>query len=159
MGKNLIYKIPGASWTLSFSQEALNIFTAHVQSGWKSKESVGQLYTRDLTGNVIEIEVATVLKPTWATFSRVKISEKKAILERRTMFEKGFHCIGVWHTHLEKIPQPSDEDLRFAKDHAKAAQPHLTGIIFVIIGTTSFPDGLAIWVHDGENLHELQNCL
>ena len=149
--QKLTYIIPGASWTLEISHQTLETFRAHVQTGRNSKESVGQLYARDLTKNRIEIEFATVLRPTWATFSKVKIDKNNASAERDAMFKKGFHCIGTWHTHPEKIPKPSGEDLAFGKDHTIAAKSQLTGVVFIIVGTHPFPQGLTIWAHDGNS--------
>lgn len=68
------------------------------------------------------------------------------------MFEKGFHCIGLWHTHPEPEPQPSSEDRALAREHALAAKPQLSGLVFAIVGTLPMPSGLRVWVDDGGEL-------
>lgn len=146
------YQIPEAKWTLEFSAQALDVFRGHVQAGRSSKESVGQLYVRELTVSRLVVELATSLAPKWATFSRVRFDTRRATAERDAQFAEGLHCVGLWHTHPEPRPCPSPEDLRLAKDHAEAAKPQLAGIIFVIVGTLPFPDGLLVSVHDGECL-------
>lgn len=75
--------------------------------------------------------------------------------ERKKMFSKGLHCIGLWHSHPEPVPFTSQEDLELAADYAIAARKQLSGIIFTIIGTAPFPSGPATWVHDGASLHEV----
>lgn len=74
--------------------------------------------------------------------------------ERKKMFSKGLHCIGLWQSHPEPVPFTSQEDLELAADYAIAARKQLSGIIFTIIGTAPFPSGLAIWVH-GASLYEV----
>lgn len=146
------YQIPGAKWRMYFTSETLAVLTKTVQRGTRSKEQVGQLFTRDLTGDLVEIVHATKLSPKWASFARVKFEPKTAIAERTKLFDQGLHCIGLWHTHPEPRPVPSGEDRVLAKEHALAAIPQLSGLVFVIVGTSSFPTGLQVWVHDGKEL-------
>jgi proteasome lid subunit RPN8/RPN11 len=150
----LRYQIPNASWELEIHPDAQDVLEKHVQRHEWSKESVGQLFTRDLTTSTVRIELATVLPPTRAAFARVQFDPRKAAVERAVMFVQGLHCVGLWHSHPEPRPHPSGEDLGLAKDHAQAAKPNLTGLVFAIVGTLPFPAGLAVWVHDGEKLWE-----
>lgn len=148
----LTYKLPGALWCLQFSAVALRTLRAHVQRKAGSRESVGQLYSRDLTPDCIVIEEATVLTPTWAAWARVRFDPRLAAAERVSKFENGLHCIGLWHSHPEPLPSPSDEDKAFAREHALAASGQLAGLIFAIVGSRLMPDGLRVWIDDGEFL-------
>jgi hypothetical protein len=150
----LRYQIAHATWSLDFTPETQVMFAQHVQHRRWSKESVGQLFTRDLTQDVITVELATLLKPKWSSFARVSFDPVTAAAERARLFKEGLHCIGWWHTHPEPKPHPSQEDLALVKDHALAAQPTLTGLAFAIVGTLPMPDGLGMWVHDGTELRE-----
>jgi proteasome lid subunit RPN8/RPN11 len=148
----LTYKLPGALWCVQFSAVALRTLRAHVQRKPGSRESVGQLYSRDLTTDCIVIEEATVLTPTWAAWARVQFDPRRAAAERVTKFENALHCVGIWHSHPERVPSPSDEDKALARDHAVAASGQLTGLVFAIIGSRSEPDSLKVWIDDGEVL-------
>ena len=148
----LWYQIPGAKWRMHFTPDALAVLTKWVQRGAGSTERAGQLFTRDLTGNVVEIVHATKLTPKWASFARVKFDPKAAMTERIKLMTRGLHCVGLWHTHPEPKPVPSSEDRALAKEHAQAAIPQLSGLVFAIVGTASFPTGLQVWVHNGEQL-------
>jgi proteasome lid subunit RPN8/RPN11 len=149
----LTYQLPGALWCLRFSATALRTLRAHVQRKSGSCESVGQLYSPDLTPNCIVIEEATVLTPTWSAEARVQFDPRRAAAERDKKFESGLHCVGLWHTHPEALPIPSPDDKVLAREHALAAKGQLTGLVFAIVGTQPIPAGLRVWVDDGEALH------
>src|ERR1700679_1826060 len=100
----LNYRLPGASWSLQFSEAALYTLLEHVQRSRSSKESVGQLFARDLSVNPIVVEVATVLTPTRAAWARVTFDTNRAMVERDALFRRGLHCVGLWHTHPETSP-------------------------------------------------------
>lgn len=146
------YQLRGALWCLQFSVAALQTMSAHIQRGPRSRESVGQLYSRDLTSDRIVIEEATVLTPAWAAWARVKFNPHHAAAERAKQFESGLHCVGLWHTHPEALPTPSSDDKLLAREHALSAKGQLTGLVFAILGTQPIPAGLRVWVDDGEAL-------
>ncbi|MBK4734688.1 Mov34/MPN/PAD-1 family protein [Noviherbaspirillum pedocola] len=150
MGKCLLeYRIPDAAWSLEFCADAIAVLQQHVQKGPLSRESVGQLYTRDLTKPTIRVEVATVLPPARNSYAHVRFDPKKLAAERAALFKQGLHCLGFWHSHPESAPRPSKEDDELAADHARAARGILSGLVFAIVGNAPFPSGLAVWVHDG----------
>lgn len=148
----LRFRIDGATWELAFSDEALTVLGKHIQRGRGSKEAVGQLYSRDLTATILVVDAVTLLKPTYAAFARVQFDRRKMEAERHEQFQKGLHCLGIWHSHPEAVPHPSGEDRRLARDHALAAKPGREGLVFVILGNRPFPQALAVWVDDGEKL-------
>lgn len=148
----LSLRLPQANWSLEFSSGTLQTFDKHVQRRAWSKETVGQLFTRSLVSDCIVIEMATVLKPTWAAWARVQFDTNRVMAEREAMFEQGLHCVGLWHTHPEPVPHPSREDRQLAREHALAAQPQLAGLVFAIVGTKMLPQGLRVWVDNGAEL-------
>ncbi len=143
-------RVAGATWVLTFTGEVLQLIGAHTQRTRFSKESVGQLYCRDLTTTNIVVGHATALPRTRAFFSGVHFNPVVAMEERASLFQSGWHCIGLWHSHPESNPRPSATDTALAEDHAKAAATHLNGLVFAILGTQSLPGGLSVWLHDGD---------
>ncbi len=152
---HLSFRLPDAAWTLEFSAEVLRRFGESAQRHSWSKESVGQLFTRDLASTRVLVEASTLLMPTLATRARVRFETAAATIERQAMFERGLHCVGLWHTHSQPAPEPSPDDRALARDHARAAMPQVSGVVFVIVGTLPMPAGLRVWVDNG---HELRRA-
>lgn len=147
--QSLRFRLPGAAWSLEIPSDSLAVLKSHVQRGWLRREVVGQLYARDLTAEVVVVEVVTKLPAQWSAFTGVGFDLADAVAERECLFERGLHCIGFWHTHPERIPHPSETDLQMAADHANASKSQFTGLVFLIVGKAPFPQGLGVWLHDG----------
>lgn len=152
MNELIKFQLEGANWNLAFSPEATSVLYANTQTDTTSCESVGQLYTSDLTSSCVLVEHATLLKPRRASRGRVQFDPKSAFAERIALFKQGLHCVGIWHTHPEPNPTPSGEDKALARDYANAAMPALTGIVFVIVGTLPPPNAFRVWVDTGQEL-------
>ncbi len=150
MNGDLNFRLPGANWRLAFTQDVLVKLSAKAQTTSIQKESVGQLYARDLTKDLIVINHATVLPTHTSSRAAVAFDIKAAQNEREQLFITGFHCVGLWHTHPEPCPHPSQKDLMLAGNFALAASQNVNGIVFVIVGTGKFPSGLTVGLHDGE---------
>jgi proteasome lid subunit RPN8/RPN11 len=150
---DLVFALPDAKWSYVFSADAVAVMQGQAQRRWFRRESVGQLFADDLTTNIVNVVVATVLTPSRASRVGVTFNPDAAFRERETMLNSGLHCIGVWHTHPEVVPTPSGTDESLAKDHALAALSVLNGLTFVIVGTEAFPRGWYVGVHDGKEFH------
>ena len=149
MAGNATYRLPQAAWQLSFTPEALTFLRKHAQVGRFSRESVGQLYSKDLAAKTVVVSMATCLTPTLARWARVKFEVAQAMRERERLFDEGWHCLGFWHTHPEPTPFPSSEDREMARDHARAALSVTNGMIFAIVGTLPLSTGLRVWCDNG----------
>lgn len=148
-----VFALPGASWSLRFSEAAMQTMRRRAQKRWYHRETVGQLFTRDLTAGEISVELATTLKPVWAAWSGVRFDQKEALSQREQLLLTGLHCIGLWHTHPELECSPSPTDTLLAADHANAARTNLNGLVFVIVSNQPGTRGWFVSVHDGCRFH------
>lgn len=48
--RGLTFRLPNSKWQLEISEDALSVLNRNVQHGLTSRESVGQLFVRDLGG-------------------------------------------------------------------------------------------------------------
>jgi proteasome lid subunit RPN8/RPN11 len=142
------FALPGAQWALSFNADVVRQLDRHAQRQWYQRESVGQLFTSDLTEPIIRIDLATSLKARRSSTSSVTFDTEEAMKQRADQFAAGRYCVGMWHTHPEPLPAPSRIDAQLATDHARAAQPVLNGLVFVIVGNRQFPASWNVSIHD-----------
>ena len=59
--QSLRFRLPGAAWSLEIPTDGLAVLKSHVQRGWLKREVVGQLFARDLTAEIVVVEVVTRL--------------------------------------------------------------------------------------------------
>ncbi len=152
------FALPGAEWRLQFDEATVSMLQGKKQRWSRSKESVGQLFTNDLTASTIVISRSTLLKARHASWSSVTFNPIEAMRQRQDLLQQGLYCIGLWHTHPEATPTPSGTDERLAADHARAAISVLNGFAFVIVGNRPFPDGWYVGFHDTARFHKA-DCL
>ena len=69
--QSLRFRLPGAAWSLEIPTDGLAVLKSHVQRGWLKREVVGQLFARDLTAEVVVVEVVTKLPAQWSAFTGV----------------------------------------------------------------------------------------
>lgn len=149
-----MFRLANAEWALQFGDASLAFLEQRAQRHWYQRESVGQLFTRDLTNPVVILDKATQLKPRRSSWNSVTFDSDEAMQQRETLLRQGYYCVGLWHTHPEAKPLPSGADMRLAADHANAARIVLNGLVFVIVGNQSFPTGWFIGVHDGATIFQ-----
>lgn len=152
------FSLPNAAWAMRFEDSTVSMLQSRSQRGYRSKESVGQLFTPDLTAPTIVIAAATALKARRASWSSVTFDPDEAMHQREELLLRGLHCIGLWHTHPEPMPEPSRVDERLAADHAQAAVSTLNGLAFVIVGNQAFPTGWYVGFHDGARFYRTLGC-
>lgn len=149
---SLVYRIPEAIWSLELPSDVVSKLTKYAQRRWWSRESVGQLYSSNLSSAVVRTDKVTKLKSVFSSHTRVLLDLPAVEREREEYFRAGYHCLGFWHTHPEPIPDLSPEDRVMAADHALAGRAQYTGLVFIIVGTAAPPEGIGVWVHDGARL-------
>jgi proteasome lid subunit RPN8/RPN11 len=152
------FVLPGASWRIRFSAEATSVMKSHRQARWDQCETVGQLFSPNLTDSTIHISLASILSRVRASRTSVTFDPEEAAQQRDSMLAKRLYCIGLWHTHPESNPTPSGTDEQLAGDHAKAASPLLNGLCFVIVGTGASQGTWYVGFHDGEVFHRAQRA-
>lgn len=147
------FLLSGATWSLRFSDEALRAMRSGAQRRWFHRETVGQLFTSDLTTEEVVVDAATKLRPVWAARSGVRFNGQEALAQREELLASGLHCVGLWHTHPEPECLPSPTDTLLAADHAGAARANLNGLVFVIVSNQPAPRGWFVAIHDGRRFH------
>jgi integrative and conjugative element protein (TIGR02256 family) len=132
-----------------FDDKVLAHLHNHRQTRFWHREAGGLLFAR-IDGRTITVEEATGPRRSDRrsrfSYSGDRIAEQ---LEIESMFERGLHYVGDWHTHPEGRPTPSARDDETMGTRVHESQHTLQGFLFVIMGFAPLPEGLAVVVHDG----------
>ncbi len=141
----------GKTITIRFEDSVISCFDRHRQIRSSDSEAGGQLFARYSDGEVLVCK-ATGPKENDKRgrffFLPNRKSERAEIIKSH---EDGLHFIGDWHTHPESIPRPSGEDLSSISDCYRQSAHSLKYFVMVIVGTASFPQGISVSVHNGED--------
>ena len=124
-----------------FSPECLAFLETRRQLSCISRENGGQLFAR-FTRDQVRIEVATVTKGrsrrTRLGFWPDREAERADILQ---LFKQGLHYVGDWHTHPERIPEPSMTDEAKMLEIFQQSAHELEAMLMVIVGQAAFAEG------------------
>lgn len=143
---------------ITFTDECLGVFSSQRQIGWRAKEIGGQLFAR-FTPESVDVTVATITKGksrrTRFGFFPDRDAERADVV---SLFKKGWHYLGDWHTHPQVLPTPSSTDERELIDIFVKSQHELPFMLLVVVGTTPPPAGLYVGAVTNSSVRQL-NCL
>ncbi|AMX97866.1 hypothetical protein A4R28_32260 (plasmid) [Mesorhizobium ciceri] len=133
--------------TVRFSPDVLRVFDGYRQTGWFSREAGGQLFA-DIEGDVWRVLAATGPRPADRRgrfhFWPDRKAEQKEIDQH---FATGLEYVGDWHTHPEKAPTPSHDDIASIESVVRNSTFYTSGLLLCIVGLAPFPDGLHVSFH------------
>lgn len=133
--------------TVRLSPDVLRVFDTHRQTGWFSKEVGGQLFA-DIKGDVWYVVAATGPRKTDRRGRFHFWPDRKA--EQREIdqyYATGLDYVGDWHTHPEKVPTPSQNDIISIENVVRESTLYTSGLLLCIVGLEPFPAGLHMSFH------------
>lgn len=133
--------------TVRFAPQVLKVFNAHRQRGWFRKEAGGQLFA-DIDGEIWSVVAATGPRSTDRRGRFHFWPDRRAEqIEINQHFEAGLQYVGDWHTHPEKVPSPSRDDLFSIENVVRESTFYTPGLLLCIVGLGPFPAGLYASFH------------
>ncbi len=149
--RSLHFRIGDSEQRLVLTPRVLNHIARYQQCEPSSPEAGGQLFAR-FKKNQIHVELATGPRAADRR-SRYGYAPNRAAeqLEINALHKRGLHFLGDWHTHPERLPHPSQSDVRSIREAFRQSKHHLNGFILLIAGTEPFPPGLflSLYYSDG----------
>ncbi len=147
--KNLIkFNLPDGH-SADFSAAVMEIIFGQVQLEYNHVESGGYLtgYVSKETGNVTIDGISTPYNLDQRSLTHIYLRDPghKNFLKTQRIHES--YYLGLWHTHLEKCPEPSTCDKKDWKLTVKTDKSTCRYFFFVIAGTKE----MRVWV--GEKYH------
>lgn len=153
---SLRFRRAGYPIALEFSAEVLEHFDRHRQVKWMSCEAGGQLFSTLAEPGIVRVTDATGPRPTDRRspygYKPDRHAEREEIIER---YGHGLHFIGDWHTHRQRLPEPSGRDKRSMRDMVRRSSVEPPGCFLIIVGQMKFPDGLHVSLYPNDDATEL----
>lgn len=141
------FLLPDNRGVVILTEEVLSHMYSFSQTSLWSKEAGGQLFSATPERSTIRISVATgPYKQDKRSRFGFNPDTNKATQDRFIQFEKGLHSVGLWHTHPEKKPHPSNSDRQTTQKYLEAFQGDMQGFLSIIIGNKGNPPDLVVWI-------------
>jgi len=144
----LRFRLPDGMGSLAFFPQVVAHFADHKQRKLFSREAGGQLFASFDDPTVMAVVDITGPRQTdrrsMYNYEPDRIAEKAEIRER---FALGLHFVGDWHTHRQRIPEPSGTDEHSIRELVRFSSHDLTGFVLVVVGQAAFPGGLHVSFH------------
>lgn len=129
-----------------FTEQALEHMYAHAQRWPWQREAGGEIFST--VPGASGLIIASAAGPN-ASDRRSRTSwnpdTAAADLGRHNEFAQGRHAVGLWHTHPEMSPTPSDLDRETTSEYLKSFQGQRSRYLMVIIGNRGKTPSMAVW--------------
>lgn len=141
------FQLPHGRGVVVLSEIVLTHMYKYAQTAIWNREAGGQLFSSTPEQAVVTISMATGPhhqdKRTRCSFHP---DICKATEDRHEQFAKGLHAVGLWHTHPESWPEPSDCDRTTTQEYLTAFHGEMEGFLQVIVGNKGSPFNLTVWM-------------
>jgi integrative and conjugative element protein (TIGR02256 family) len=149
------YPLGESGQILVFSDVVIEHFKSHRQIRAWDREAGGQLFARIDGARIIVVEATGPRRGDHRTRTLYVPDRKAERFEIEDRFRLGLHFVGDWHTHPEKIPHPSDRDMKSIGESVLKSSHNLNGFVLAVVGTSNVPDCLSVLLHDGTQARTL----
>ncbi|SHE78086.1 integrative and conjugative element protein, VC0181 family [Flavobacterium fontis] len=132
-------------YNIFFSKKVLNDIKIYKQDTKEKNESGGILLGQVLNQNIYVLKYSDPCKSDKSTrysFERDKKNAQKIINHEFAESSGKTIYLGEWHTHPEKLPTPSNQDLKMIKEQYKKNKLNEKFLILFILGTQDFYIGI-----------------
>lgn len=134
---------------------ALTTMMSYRQTGFFSKEAGGQMFA-SLCPNLWRIESATGPRASDRRGRSFYWPDRAAEQEEiNRHYAEGLEFVGDWHTHPERVPRPSGNDLRSVDNVVRESVHRLPGILMCIVGISERAEGLWLSLHRTNGSHSM----
>jgi len=136
---------------------AISTMIRHRQKSFEDREAGGQLFARFEGSNTV-IVAATEPKPLDIR-SRYGFVPSQWLqrLEIKDQHKEGKHFVGDWHTHPQRVPVPSDADIKSMVDCFRKSHHELKAFLMVIVGSAEPPEGFFVCLVDRHGISRLKH--
>ncbi|MDD5267593.1 MAG: Mov34/MPN/PAD-1 family protein [Methylococcales bacterium] len=141
------FLLPDNRGHVLFVDNVLQHMYQHAQTRFWQREAGGQLFSTAPHESSVVVSVAS------GPHSRDAQSRHHfapdlplATRDREIQFNLGKHAVGLWHTHPEAKPAPSNQDYNTTQEYLEAFHGMMDGFLLVILGNSGNPLNMVVWI-------------
>ncbi|WP_170291467.1 Mov34/MPN/PAD-1 family protein [Dechloromonas hortensis] len=139
--------LPDSRGEILLEATVLEHIYRYAQCGPWQREAGGQLFSPTPEQATVRISLGTgPYKEDRSTRCGFVPNLRTATQDRHTQFALGRHAVGLWHTHPEACPMPSEQDRETAQAYLKAFDGAMEGFILLILGNRGNPLNMTLWM-------------
>lgn len=128
----------------AISKSVIALLSKHRQWGFWSRERGGLLFAREIGTNAIEVcSASSPHRDDRATYASLILDPKRCADEICNANEAGLWFVGYWHTHPEKAPQLSNDDIRAFEQNLRSPAIGLSAMLAIVVGSSGHPSDFA----------------
>lgn len=142
-----MFLLPENRGHVLFFNDVLQYMYRHTQTNIWHREAGGQLFSPAPEASTVNVSIVT------GPHKRDRRSRYlfapdllSATHDRKSQFDLGRHAVGLWHTHPEANPMPSNQDYITTREYLEAFHGSMDGFLLVIIGNRGNPLNMAVWM-------------
>jgi len=141
------FVLPDNRGIVIFEDVVLLQMYRHAQTQLWDREAGGQLFSPEPHVSEVVVSVATgPHRKDKRTRYQFVPDLPSATRDRETQFAMGRHAVGLWHTHPEDNPVPSDLDCTTTRQYLDAFNGEMYGFLLVILGRSGNPFNMSVWI-------------
>ncbi|WP_082884156.1 Mov34/MPN/PAD-1 family protein [Achromobacter ruhlandii] len=142
-----VYFYPDMKRYVLFTAPVLEHIYSHAQLKSSMPEAGGEVFS--IAPDADGLVISSIAGPT-SRDKRTRTSwvpnAKAADKNRKSEFLNGKHVVGLWHTHPENNPAPSNVDRCTTFDYLRTFESNRSRYFMIILGNEGNPLKMAVWV-------------
>jgi integrative and conjugative element protein (TIGR02256 family) len=141
------FLLPENRGRVLFAEEVLQHMYKYAQTRFWHSEAGGQLFSETPHESSVAVSVASGphLRDSRSRHNFVP-DLTSATWDRQFQFSLDRHAVGLWHTHPEANPLPSNQDYDTTRKYLEAFDGMMSGFLLVILGNSGNPFNMAVWM-------------
>ncbi|MBS3965547.1 MAG: Mov34/MPN/PAD-1 family protein [Methylomonas sp.] len=142
-----IFLLPDYRGRVLFDDRVLRHMYKYTQTRFWHCEAGGQLFseTPHESSVVVSVVSGPHLRDSRSRHNFVP-DLTSATRDRQSQFSLGRHAVGLWHTHPEANPSPSNQDYETTWKYLEAFDGMMNGFLLVILGNYGNPFNMVVWM-------------
>ncbi len=141
------FLLPDNRGRVRFVDTVLQHIYHHAQTRFWHREAGGQLFSPAPQESLVIVSVGTGPHRRDIRSRHQFIPNlPSATYDRMIQFDLGCHAVGLWHTHPEANPTPSNHDYNTTREYLDAFHGLMDGFLLVILGNRGNPLNMAVWM-------------